>query len=72
MSITTCPTCCAPHTWLWEEAFDKFGFGDGDGIVMTEHVANALRKHGYVVTAEPLGVHNVAITSILTSPTESL
>ena len=64
MSITTCPTCCEPHSWSWEEAFDKFGFGDGDGIVMTEHVAKALRKAGYGVTTEPWGCHNVTVTSI--------
>ncbi len=66
MSITTCPTCGEPHSWSWEEAFDKFGFGDGDGIVMTEHVAEALRKRGYTVTTEPWGMHNVTITSIRT------
>ena len=66
MSITTCPSCGESHHWSWEEAFDKFGFGDGDGIVMTEHVANALRTRGYDVTAEPWGCHNVTICSIKT------
>jgi hypothetical protein len=64
MSITTCPTCGESHSWSWEEAFDKFGFGDGDGIVMTEHVAEALRKASYTVTTEPWGMHNVTISSI--------
>ncbi len=64
MSITSCPTCGEVHSWNWEEAFDKFGFDDGDGIVMTEHVANALRTHGYTVTTEPWGMHNVVIWSI--------
>ena len=64
MSLTTCRTCWTTHSWSWEEAFDKFGFGDGDGIVMTEHVAMALRKAGYAVTTEPWGWHNVTITSI--------
>lgn len=66
MSMTTCPTCGGAHNWSWEEAFDKFGFGDGDGLVMTHHVAKALRDHGYTVTAEPWGCHNVTITSIET------
>ena len=22
--------------WEWEEAFDKFGFGDGDGWIISE------------------------------------
>jgi hypothetical protein len=64
MSITYCPTCGESHSWRWEEAFDKFGFGDGDGIVMTEHVAEALRESGYTVTTEPWGMHNVTIWSI--------
>lgn len=64
MSITHCPACCQTTTWSWTEAFDKFGFEDGDGIVMTEHVANAMRKRGYTVTTEPWGCHNVTITSI--------
>jgi len=64
MSITTCKICCQVTHWSWTEAFDKFGFCDGDGLVMTEHVAQALRKKGYAVTTEPWGCHNVVITSI--------
>lgn len=51
-------------TWSWEEAFDKFGFEDGDGPVMTDVVASVLRDGGYSVTAEPWGSHNVVICSI--------
>lgn len=64
MSITYCTSCGESHTWSWTEAFDKFGFNDGDGIVMTEHVAEALRKRGYTVTTEPWGCHNITISSI--------
>lgn len=64
MSITTCPTCNHRHSWTWEEAFDKFGFDDGGGLVMTEHVAEALRSHGYTVSVEAWGIHNVTISSI--------
>lgn len=64
MSITTCPTCSERIHWSWEEAFDKFGFGDGDSLVMTEHVANTLRRRGYTVATEPWGCHNVTISSI--------
>jgi hypothetical protein len=64
MSITVCPECCNETHWEWDEAFDKFGFNDGDGLVMTEHVAEALRAYGYAVTIEPWGVHNVVINSI--------
>lgn len=52
-------------TWTWEEAFDKFGFGDGDGVVMTHVVANVLGKHGYNVSIMPWGLHNDIITSII-------
>jgi hypothetical protein len=66
MSFSTCPTCFNTVDWTWDEAFDKFGFGDGDGIVMTEHVADALRAHGYVVEVQGWGIHNVTIASIKT------
>ncbi len=67
MSITTCPTCCHQTHWSWTEAFDKFGFDDGDGLIMTEHVAEALRTHGYTVHVEAWGIHNVTISSIKTA-----
>ena len=51
-------------TWSWEEAFDKFGFDDGDGAVMTDVVVAVLQDAGYSVTAEPWGSHNVIIFSI--------
>lgn len=61
---TICPTCGHAHHWSWEGAFDKFGFGDGDDLVMTETVAEALRKHGYVVETIHWGFHNTIITDI--------
>jgi hypothetical protein len=64
MSTHICNTCGSTVHIAWEEAFDKFGFGDGDGLVMTDHVAEALRAHGYEVTAEPWGFHNIVIMSI--------
>ena len=64
MSITRCPTCGETHSWKWEEAFDKFGFGDGDSLVMTEYVAATLRGAGYAVVVAPWGVHNVVIEQI--------
>lgn len=66
MSFSTCPTCFNTVDWTWDEAFDKFGFGDGDGIVMTEHVADVLRAHGYLVEVASWGMHNVTIASIKT------
>ena len=51
-------------SWSWEEAFDKFGFEDGDGPVMTDVVEAVLTDAGYTVAAEPWGMHNVVIQSI--------
>lgn len=64
MSITTCGTCGGTYHWSWEDAFDKFGFGDGDGMVMTDTVADVLREAGYTVTVEPWGFHNIVIMSV--------
>ena len=64
MSTTICQTCGGTYQWNWEDAFDKFGFDDGDGQVMTDTVAEALRDDAYTVAAEPWGFHNVVITSI--------
>jgi hypothetical protein len=50
MPQANCPTCNTDHDWSWDEAFNKFGFGDGDGLVMTNQVADALRAAGYTVT----------------------
>jgi len=70
MSVTYWPKRAQPFFWSWDEAFDKFGFGDGDGLIMTGVVANALRRAGFVVIAEPWGCHNVTITSISRNGTE--
>lgn len=61
---SNCPTCGHTHYWSWEEAFDKFGFGDGDDLIMTEVVAEVLRRHGYTVEAKIAGLHNAIITDI--------
>ena len=59
----------APRDWAWEEAFDKFGFDDGDGMIMTDTVAAALCAEGYVVTTVICGLHNTIITSIVSADT---
>ena len=64
MPVTLCHMCMAIHTWSWEEAFDKFGFNDGDGLVMTHRVVQVLRDASYRVTSQRWGCHNVVITSI--------
>lgn len=64
MPRTQCITCHNDYDWSWTEAFDKFGFGDGDGQVMTATVADVLEHAGYDVDYEPWGLHNEVITSI--------
>lgn len=59
-----CPHCGHKHYWTWEAAFDKFGFSDGDGLVMTEAVASELRRNGYTVEAMHWGFHNTIITRL--------
>jgi hypothetical protein len=47
--------------WSWDEAFDKFGFDDGDGIVMTGEVADFLESKGYRCDVDAWGMHNTVI-----------
>ena len=72
MSITTCPTCDGDLHWDWAEAFDKFGFGDGDGLVMTESVAEVLQDAGYTVELVEWGLHNTIINSIKRDEAEKI
>ena len=41
--------------WEWEEAFDKFGFGDGDGWNGTDSVAEFIQGKGYEVECDHWG-----------------
>ena len=50
--------------WRWEEAFDKFGFEDGDGTIFTDDVANYLQNIGYNLITEGWGCHNTIIVSV--------
>ena len=59
MSSTSSPD------WVWEDAFDKFGFDDGDGEVRTDEVADLLERHGFQVALHAYGLHNTVITSII-------
>lgn len=64
MSTVTCHTCGVCQSWSWTEAFDKFGFNDGDGIILTHKVVGVLRAAGYEADAQPWGIHNVVITNL--------
>lgn len=56
MPVTKCPHCFGDYHWSWEDAFLKFGFGDGEAAVMTHAVAEILRKAGYAVNVVPWGL----------------
>ncbi len=49
--------------WEWEEAFDKFGFNDGDGMVFTGLVADFIDSLGYESSFDG-GMHNSYFNSI--------
>lgn len=51
-------------TWQWEEAFDKFGFGDGDGWNGTHEVEGEVEGLGYEVVTDTWGCHNYMIFDI--------
>ena len=53
--------------WQWEEAFDKFGFGDGDGANFTHEVEDFLQGLGWDAVPDCWGIHNYMIME-LTGP----
>jgi hypothetical protein len=59
--------------WTWEEAFAKFGFGDGTGINMTDTVASAIwgKFPNLSVTTETWGIHNYIIVAITDERTKN-
>lgn len=64
MPKSSCEHCGAAFTWDWEDAFMHYGFNSGDGVIMTDDVANALRQNGYEVDVDTWPMHNPVITSI--------
>ncbi|MGC1507127.1 hypothetical protein [Ketobacter sp.] len=48
----------------WGDAFDKFGFDDGTGLVRTYEVAYCLERAGYKTAIGHYGIHNIVINSI--------
>ena len=64
MAISKCENCGGDYHWFWEEAFDKFGFGDGDGQIETWRVRSVLEQAGYTVQEADWGLHNTIIISI--------
>jgi len=50
--------------WMWQEAFDKFGFEDGDGWNGTPLVAEYLEELGFDVHTDTWGSHNYMIFDV--------
>lgn len=65
MPTDKCENCGNSYSWNWEEAFDKFGFSDGDGQVMTAVVEYVLKQAEYQVESIQYGMHNLVINSII-------
>ncbi len=51
-------------TWEWEDAFSKFGFGDGDSWNGTHEVQGEIESLGYKVECDSWGIHNYMIFDI--------
>ena len=64
MPIDECHVCGGVYQWRWTEAFEKFGFDDGDGQIETHQVQEVLEAAGYDVNADTWGWHNYVINSI--------
>lgn len=50
--------------WTWLEAFDKFGFDDGDGWNGTHLVVDAIESLGYECDTDSWGCHNYMIFDV--------
>lgn len=64
MTVTTCNNCGGSYEWHWEDAFDKFGFNDGEGQIETWTVGHILELAGYTVEIVGWGLHNSVIHSL--------
>ena len=64
MPKSKCLACGGTLHWNWEEAFDKFRFGDGASGYMTHEVVSALETAGYDVRSFSWGCHNDIIIEI--------
>ena len=60
------------NQYHWSEAFNKFGYDDGDGDVQTPLVAKALEDAGYRVKYSRWSPHNTIIYSIKKDGIESM
>lgn len=50
--------------WMWEEAFERHGFGDGDSWNGTRLVEEEIKRLGYEVDCDSAGIHNFIIVAI--------
>ncbi len=59
MKCKHCGNC-----YHWKDAFSKFGYNDGDGIIKTPLIAQAVENAGYQVKFSRWSPHNTIIYSI--------
>jgi hypothetical protein len=63
------PVRCSHHSiieWTFEDAFHKFGFGDGNSYHnYSQTVGNDIVNLGYVVVMDSWGMYNLTITQII-------
>ena len=58
-------SCCEPIEWQLNEAFEKFGFSDGNSNrCYTGDVAEVIERLGYEVECDGWGMHNYVIIEI--------
>jgi hypothetical protein len=48
----------------WTDAFNKFGYGDGDDTVYTPEVVSFIESQGYSVEYQEWGCHNTVIIGL--------
>ena len=65
MPISPCECCGGRLAWRWSDAFMKFGYGDGDGQVMTYEVCDVLKRAGFDAEGERWGWHNVIVDTLI-------
>lgn len=64
MPQSHCSACGQDIVWSWEEAFEKFGFGDGANGHLVNEIVSVLERHGYRITTGGWMLHNTVIESI--------
>lgn len=49
----------------WADAFNKYGYDEGDGVVHTQRIVEFLESKGYQAEYEPWGHYNTLIVELI-------